>query len=65
MTVSALLTLIQIMAGMGSIASSIVNVRKDLEKRNPTDPAPPEHIATVKAAMGSSGSVWDEDHAGE
>lgn len=65
MTVGALLTLIQVLAGLGSISVSVINIRNDLEKRDPASPAPPEHVATIKAAMGSGGSVWDEVHAGE
>lgn len=64
MTVGALLTLIQILAGLGSISVSLINIRNDLEKRDPSSTAPAEHVATIKAAMSSGGSVWDETHAG-
>jgi hypothetical protein len=65
MTVATLLTLLQILSALGSVSGAIINIRNDLEKRNPSDPAPAEHIAAVKAALGSGGSVWDESHAGE
>ena len=65
MTVATLLTLIQILSGLGAVSVDIINIKNDLEKRSPSDPAPAEHVATIKAALGSGGSVWDETHAGE
>lgn len=61
MSVATLLTLIQILSGLGSISESVINIRNDLEKRNPSDPAPQEHVSAIKAAVGSGGTVWDAD----
>lgn len=63
MSVATLLTLIQILSGLGSISVALINIRNDLEKRNPSDPAPSEHVSAIKAAMSSGGTVWDEDAA--
>lgn len=65
MTVALFLELCQILAALGGAGSAFIAIRKDLEARGlqPSDPLPPEHIATIKAAMGSGGSVWDEDHS--
>ena len=65
MTVATILTLIDILGGMGTLAKNIVDIREDLENRPLKEMAPPEHVAAVKAAMGSGGSVWEETHAGE
>jgi hypothetical protein len=64
MTVAELLTLINILGGIGSLTKSILDIREDLEKRPLIDQAPPEHVAAIQAAMGSGGSVWDSDHLG-
>ena len=68
MTIAELATLISILAGMGNITQAIFNIRADLQKSvadgHGDDPAPPEHVAAIKAAMGEGGSVWDEDHSG-
>jgi hypothetical protein len=64
-TVATLLTLISILGGLGTLAKNIVDIRAALEKEPAGAPAAPEHIAAIKAAMGSGGSVWDETHQGE
>ncbi|MDR5726787.1 MAG: hypothetical protein RB191_04885 [Terriglobia bacterium] len=55
------------MAALGGAGVAFITIRKDIEARGlkPEDPLPAEHIATIKAAFGSGGSVWDETHAGE
>jgi hypothetical protein len=66
-TVALFLQLCQILAALGGAGEAFVTIRADIEKRHlkPEDPLPPEHVATIKAAMGSGGSVWDETHGGE
>jgi hypothetical protein len=64
-SVSTLLTLVQILSGLGSVSNAILNIKADVEKLPPESAAPPEHVAALKAALGSGGSVWDETHAGE
>jgi hypothetical protein len=46
---------------------AILTITKDIEDQGlqPDDPLPAEHVATIKAAMGTGGSVWDEIHQGE
>jgi hypothetical protein len=63
-TVATLLTLIQILSGLGSVSVSILKIRDELEKQPLSGLVPPEQVAAIKAAMGSGGSVWDEDHLG-
>lgn len=65
MTIALALQLIQLLAGLGTISTDVINIKNDIEKKPPNDPLPEEHVATLKAAMGSGGSVWDETHAGE
>lgn len=72
MTVALFLQLCQILAALGGASVALVTVRKDIESRGlkPGDPLPPEHVLTVKAAMGHGGSAladsdWDINHGGE
>jgi hypothetical protein len=65
MSVATLLTLINILGGMGSLAKDIIDIRSELEKQPAGAQAPASHVAAVKAAMGAGGSVWDDTHGGE
>lgn len=58
MSVATLIELIQILSGLGAISNAAINIRNDLEKRKPDDPAPVEHLAAIKALIASNG-VWD------
>lgn len=64
MSVATLLTVLQILGGMGTLAKDIVDIRTELEGKPPQADVPAEMLKAVKAAMGNGGSVWaDEDTA--
>jgi hypothetical protein len=65
MTVASALLLIQLLSGIGTVSLDVLKIKKDLEQRAPDSAVPAEHLDTLKAALGSGGSVWDETHAGE
>jgi hypothetical protein len=66
MTVATLLTLIQILNGLGGATVALLTIQKDLEARgfHPDDLLPTEHLDAIKALLAPVGT-WDATHAPE